>query len=81
MLPRRIANNLKDQNWKTVAIELLVVVIGVFLGLQVDNWNESRIERNTVRTYYVQIIEDLRTNENNLLAHLADYLETTGGPG
>ena len=73
MLPRRIASHLKDQNWKAVVIELLVVVIGVFLGLQVDNWNESRIERNNVQTHYVRLIEDLRTNENSLLAHQAYY--------
>ena len=73
MLPRRIASFMKDQNWTVVGIELLVVVTGVFLGLQVDNWNESRIERNSVRTYYVRLIEDIRTNENSLLAHQAYY--------
>jgi hypothetical protein len=73
MLPRRIASYMKDQNWTAVGIELLVVVIGVFLGLQVDNWNESRIERNNIRTYYVRLIEDIRTNENSLLAHQAYY--------
>ena len=78
MLPRRIASYMKDQNWTAVGIELLVVVLGVFLGLQVDNWNESRIEGNNVRTYYVRLIEDIRTNENNLLAHQADYMETRG---
>jgi hypothetical protein len=73
MLPHRIASYLKDQNWTAVGIEFLVVVIGVFLGLQVDNWNKSRIERNNVQTYYVRLIEDLRTNENSLLAHQAYY--------
>jgi hypothetical protein len=73
MLPRRIANYLKDRNWTAVGIELLVVVIGVFLGLQVDNWNESRIERNNVKVYYVRLIEDIRNNENSLLAHQAYY--------
>ena len=73
MLPRRIASYLKDQNWTAVGIELLVVVLGVFLGLQVDNWNESRIERSNVKTYYVRLIEDLRNNQNNLLAHQAYY--------
>ena len=73
MLPRRIASYMKDQNWTAVGVELLVVIIGVFLGLQVDNWNESRIERNNVRTYYVRLIEDIRTNENSLLAHQAYY--------
>ena len=74
MFTRRIADNIKDQNWTSVGIEILVVLIGVFLGLQVDNWNESRIERNAVKTYYDRIIQDLRTNEHSLQAH-QDYYQ------
>ena len=73
MLPRRIANNLKDQNWTAIGVELLVLVIGVFMGLQVDNWNDSRIERNAVKTYYDRLIQDLRTNEHSLQSHQAYY--------
>jgi hypothetical protein len=73
MLPRRITNNLKEQNWMVIWVELLVVVVGVFMGLQVDNWNESRVERNTVKTYYDRLIQDLRTNERNLQSHLQYY--------
>lgn len=73
MLPRRIASHFKEQNWTALGVEILVVVIGVFMGLQVDNWNESRIERNTVKTYYDRIIQDLRTNERSLQAHQVYY--------
>ncbi len=73
MLPRRIANNLKEQNWTAIGVELLVLVIGVFMGLQVDNWNDSRVERNTVKTYYDRLIQDLRANERSLQAHQAYY--------
>jgi hypothetical protein len=73
MLPRRIARNLKDQNWTAIVVELLVLVIGVFMGLQVDNWNDSRIERNAVKTYYDRLIQDLRTNEQSLQSHQEYY--------
>jgi hypothetical protein len=39
MIPRRIAEHVKAQNWFAVAIDF---VIGVFVGLQVGNWNEAR---------------------------------------
>ena len=28
-------------------VELLIVIVGVFIGLRVSNWNEARIDRNT----------------------------------
>lgn len=45
MILRRIAAHLKQQHWTSVLIELLIVVLGVFIGTQVSNWNESRIEQ------------------------------------
>ncbi|MEO0452474.1 MAG: hypothetical protein AAFZ74_19330 [Pseudomonadota bacterium] len=45
MLLRRITKHVKDQNWFAVALDFMIVVIGVFIGLQVANWNDSRVER------------------------------------
>lgn len=42
MIFRRFAGNLRQQDWTAVAVELVVVVAGVFIGLQVSNWNEDR---------------------------------------
>ena len=45
MILRRISENVRSQNWFTVAVEFVIVVVGVFLGLQVQDWNEARKER------------------------------------
>jgi hypothetical protein len=42
MLLRRITKHVKDQNWFAVGIDFAIVVIGVFIGIQVANWNEAR---------------------------------------
>ncbi len=42
MILRRIATAFCKQDWFTVLIETLIVVFGVFIGLQVNNWNEAR---------------------------------------
>jgi len=42
MLLRRITKHVKDQNWFAVGLDFLIVVVGVFIGLQVANWNETR---------------------------------------
>ncbi|MXO96398.1 hypothetical protein GRI34_08215 [Erythrobacter aquimaris] len=41
----RIAAHLREQNWFALAAEFLIVVSGVFLGLQAANWKEERQER------------------------------------
>lgn len=40
MLLRRIIEHVKHQNWTAVAIDFVIVVLGVFIGIQVSNWNE-----------------------------------------
>ena len=42
MLLRRITEHVKAQNWFAVALDFLIVVVGVFIGLQVSNWNDAR---------------------------------------
>ena len=42
MLLRRITKHVKDQNWFAVGIDFVIVVIGVFIGIQVANWNDNR---------------------------------------
>ena len=47
MVIRRILESLRSRNLSMFVVELLIVIVGVFIGLQVSNWNEARIDRNT----------------------------------
>lgn len=60
MLLRRITTHVKDQNWFAVAIDFAIVVIGVFIGIQVANWNETRAERALGDQYNVRLVADLK---------------------
>jgi len=42
---RRIITHVRKQEWAAIAIDFLIVVLGVFLGIQLGNWNEPRLER------------------------------------
>ena len=69
MLFRRISQHFREQNWFAVALDFMIVVVGVFLGFQVDNWNESRKERTEEREYLVRLHDDMsesiaRTQDN-----------------
>lgn len=63
MILRRLSQSLKEQNWTAIAVEFVLLVAGVFLGIQVANWNETRIERELVRGHLSEIAQDLNTHE------------------
>lgn len=42
MLLRRVTQHIKAQDWFAVGIDFVIVVVGVFIGIQVANWNDSR---------------------------------------
>ena len=57
MILRRLAQALRNQNWFTVFVEIMVVIIGLLIGFQVDRWWEkaktAREEAN-----YLSLLKD-----------------------
>lgn len=43
--------------------EIVLVVIGILIALQINNWNENRIERNLEERYISRFLEDLEEEE------------------
>ena len=58
MLLRSITKHVSDQNWFAVFIDFLIVVVGVFIGIQVANWNEARQERHQEREFLIRLHQD-----------------------
>lgn len=73
MVIRRIREHVTAHNWFAVLVDLIIVIIGVFIGLQVSNWNAARIERGEARLYRALIVDDLRANEQELAERLTYY--------
>jgi len=42
LLLRSISKHVSDQNWVAVALDFCIVVAGVFIGIQLGNWNDLR---------------------------------------
>lgn len=40
----RVAEHIRTQNWTAIGIDFLIVVLGVFVGIQVANWNTARVD-------------------------------------
>lgn len=69
MILRRIADAFRRQDWFTVTVETLMVVLGVFLGLQANNWNEARVEAERSREYLSRIRAELVSGIAELERH------------
>ena len=62
---RRIRQKLLSENrfskYLIYAIgEIILVVIGILIALQINNWNDNRIKNNQVKTYALKLISDLK---------------------
>ena len=97
MIPfyRKIRKRLADDNqflkYSRYAIgEILLVVVGILLALQINTWNENKKLDSIRKEYYLQLLEDLDIDEkemNELIVQLElkiekynDYIETFKKP-
>ncbi len=60
MLLRRVIEHVRNQNWFAVGVDFVIVVIGVFIGIQVANWNDARVERESETKYLLALEQDMR---------------------
>ena len=59
MILRRVIQHVRRQEWTAIAIDFVIVVLGVFIGIQVANWNAARIERRLERDTLIRLHEDI----------------------
>ena len=81
MILRRLANALRKQDWGTVALEIMIVMIGIFLGLQASAWNQSRIDRAEEVVFLQELYRDvveLEKTSNQLIELRLEELEAIG---
>ncbi|MEO8010880.1 MAG: hypothetical protein ABI650_04475, partial [Dokdonella sp.] len=51
MILRRVIEHVKTQNWFAVGIDFAIVVVGVYMGIEVANWNDARRDRVAEAVY------------------------------
>ena len=73
MILRRMTANFRKQDWTAVVVELVVVVAGVFIGLQASNWNAARADASLGRDFVKRLTSDLDQNLAGLRAEIAYY--------
>ncbi len=85
MILRRFSQALKQQNWTAISIEFVLLVAGVFLGIQVANWNEARGDQRAYRDAMTRLAEEsaetlrstaeIRTVINEMLSDVQPAIE------
>ena len=64
MILRRFTQHIKEQNWFAVGLDVIVVIVGIFMGMQVTEWNDER-QHSVMMTEYL----------NNMRLELSDDIE------
>lgn len=77
MFIRRIVDKLKSQNFSVAGIELVVVILGVFIGIQVSNWNDGRKDETRALAYLERIRADLDSDIANFQNRLSFWAHTS----
>jgi len=62
MILRRITEHVKNQNWFAVGVDFVIVVIGVFVGLQVQEWSIERADRKAEYSVIERLIVEYKQN-------------------
>ena len=59
MIFKRAVAKLRAQDWTAISIELGIVILGVFVGIWVANWNQERLQRAETRQMLLQLEPEL----------------------
>lgn len=73
MILRRVIGHFRKQEWTAIAIDFLIVVLGVFIGIQVSNWNGAQADKRLGRVYADRLTADLEKDLSARRALVAYY--------
>ena len=79
MILRRVIEHFKKQEWTAIALDFLIVVAGVFVGMQVTNWNEARHDASRQRVYAERLKNDYEGIRARVSEHLKIFAEAVDG--
>lgn len=76
MILRRVIEHVKAQNWFAVGLDFAIVVIGVYIGMQVNNWNQHRADR-ALDALYIDRLHDEVIAASDAINAIRRELHTT----
>lgn len=79
MILRRVIDHVKAQNWTAVALDFFIVVMGVFIGLQVQEWAVSRRDAAQEARYYERLHADFTAIAERIEGHFDTFNQVIDG--
>ena len=73
MILRRVIAHFQKQEWTAIALAFVIVVLGVFVGIQVSNWNGLRANRLRADNYMERIHSDFQLISDRLEGNIAEF--------
>lgn len=73
MILRRLSQSLKDQNWTAIWIEFILLIAGVFLGIQVANWNATQQDHKREAEFIVRLDSDFQKIDERLVSNITRW--------
>ena len=58
----KMTQRLRAHDWMAAVIELLIVIAGILIALQVSNWNQDRLDRARGDSYQRRIHDELQAD-------------------
>ena len=62
MILRRILRHFRKQEWTAIFLDFVIVVVGVFIGIQVSNWNAALGERAAEKRALERLLAEAENN-------------------
>lgn len=81
MILQRVIQHVQNQNWTAVLIDFVVVVVGVYIGIQAQAWHTDRDNRAIAHQYLLSLHEqlvDLIGDSEDFVAGAQDRLAAFG---
>jgi hypothetical protein len=66
MLSRRIIDRIRHQDWSALIGELIIVVVGIFIAIQVDRWWKHQDDLQQEQVYITRLTEDLERDVESI---------------
>lgn len=66
MILARLAGSFRKHDWFTAVVEMVLLIIGIFAGFQLDRWNDGRLDQQRADEYREQLITDLSVEREDV---------------
>jgi hypothetical protein len=74
----KFLHRVRTHDWLGALIELVIVIAGILIALQVSNWNQGRVDRERGARFTQRLVAELASDQR-VMGEALDWIQSTGG--